>query len=175
MVRPELDQLREDHGRNFGWALACCGWQRDLAEDVLQEAYLRVLDGRAQFKGRSALSTWFYAVIKHVASELRRTQQRRSILNLRTVDSDGHDLESPEADGDGTDPIQAQETAELLRAALMQLSVRQREVLHLVFYSEMTVEEAALVLEVSVGSARTHYHRGKERLVQLLNLDREDV
>ena len=61
-VRPLLEQLREDHSRNFGWALACCGWQRELAEDALQEAYLRVLDGRARFGGRSAASTWFYAV-----------------------------------------------------------------------------------------------------------------
>lgn len=46
-VRPVLDSLKARHSDNYGWALACCGWKRELAEDVLQEAYLRVLDARA--------------------------------------------------------------------------------------------------------------------------------
>jgi RNA polymerase sigma factor (sigma-70 family) len=64
--------------------------------------------------------------------------------------------------------VYAQQSAQQLQRALMLLSVRQREVLHLVFYSELTVEESAQALQISVGSARTHYQRGKERLAQLL-------
>ncbi len=52
---------------------------------------------------------------------------------------------------------------------MTQLSERQREALHLTFYQGMTVEEAAEVMSVSVGSARTHYERGKARLRSLLN------
>ena len=82
MARALLDDLRAQHARNYGWSLACCDWQRELAEDVLQEAYLRVLDGRAAFAGQSSASTWFFAVIRRVAGETRRAQQRRSILGL---------------------------------------------------------------------------------------------
>jgi RNA polymerase sigma-70 factor (ECF subfamily) len=46
--------------------------------------------------------------------------------------------------------------------------MRQQDVLHLVFYQGLTVEEAAHVMAVSVGAARTHYARGKARLAELL-------
>ena len=49
------------------------------------------------------------------------------------------------------------------------LSPRQRALLHLVYYQDMTIEDASQVLGISVGSARTHYARGKQRLRALLH------
>lgn len=171
-MHPLLDQLRAQHERNFGWSLSCCGWQRELAEDVLQEAYLRVLDGRARYAGRAAASTWFYAVIRRVALETQRSQSRRRALNLRLAREEDRDGGAPGRVE--PDPAELDEMAATLRAALLELSERQREVLHLVFYAELTLEQAADILEISVGSARTHYHRGKLRLAEVLQLDQED-
>jgi RNA polymerase sigma-70 factor (ECF subfamily) len=171
-VRSLLDQLQARHADNFGWALTCCGWRRDMAEDALQEAYLRVLDGRANFSGRATPKTWFFAVIRRVAADMQRAGKRRAILNMRVVAGDGEATDTDDATA-STDAIYADETSRRLQAAMMQLSSRQREVLHLVFYAEMTLEEAAATLDIALGSARTHYHRGKERLAQLLELERE--
>jgi RNA polymerase sigma-70 factor (ECF subfamily) len=167
-VRSVLDELQAHHTDNFGWALACCGWQRDMADDALQEAYLRVLDGRAAFGGRAAPKTWFFAVIRRVAADMQRTGKRHAILNMRLV-ADVTDAAAPTS----ADAVYTDQTSRQLQSALMQLSLRQREVLHLVFYAEMTLEEAAATLDISPGSSRTHYHRGKERLAQLLGLGEE--
>ena len=174
VVHPVLDTLKAQHAENYGWALACCARHRDIAEDVLQEAYLRVLDGRAEFAGRSSPKTWFFAVIKRVAMDVQRTQKRRYMLNLRMAVTDPALVSECEAERSNP-PIESMsrdETVQQLQAALMQLPLRQREVLHLVFYTELTLESTAEILHISVGSVRTHYHRGKERLAELLELDR---
>lgn len=169
VVPPELEELKNQHADNFGWALACCAWQRDSAEDVLQEAYLRVLDGRAEFGGKSSRKTWFFAVIKRVAADMQRTQKRRSVLNIRMVaGSEASIRDEALRTNPPADAMHRDETTQRLQLALQRVSQRQREVLHLVFYSGLTLEEAAETLQLSLGSARTHYHRGKERLAQLL-------
>jgi DNA-directed RNA polymerase specialized sigma24 family protein len=53
-------QLEEHHEAAFGWALSCCDWDKATAEDVLQSSYLKALDGRAAFAGRSSFKTWLF-------------------------------------------------------------------------------------------------------------------
>ena len=155
--------LERHHAECVGWAMACCGFDRTEAHDVLQDAYLKVLDGRAAFRGEATFRTWLFGVIRRTASEHHRSVLRRIARFLR---ADGHDAAA--GGQDAGDAIDARATAARLRSALRQLPRRQREVLHLVFHEAMTVEAAASVLGVSTGSARTHYARGKARLRELL-------
>lgn len=159
-----IEKLEPHHADNFGWALACCDWHRAQASDVLQEAYLRVIDGRARFSGRASERTWFFGVIRRVALESQRRERRWWWPDIdRLPEEAGPDLTSEAAVTDAQ--------ARRLRGALLALSRRQREVLHLVFYGGLTLEEAASTLAISIGSARTHYHRGKDRLATLLEDD----
>ena len=159
-------QLETCHHQSYGWALHCCGRDRSEAEDVLQTAYLKVLDGRARFDGRSSFVTWLFGVIRRTAWDERR---RRIVRFVRHAPpSDDVSLDTGGEKTDAAREVEGSERRALLERALGELSRRQREVLLLVFYHERTVEEAALILGIGVGSARTHYARGKERLRELL-------
>jgi RNA polymerase sigma factor (sigma-70 family) len=165
VTRAELElQLEELHPASFTWALALCGRDAEEAKDVLQETYLKIFEGKARFDGRSSLKTWLFAVVRRTAAARRRV---RWLRDLRFISRDVSDV----ADGHESAErrvIHSERTSALLRA-LSHLARRQREVIELVFYHDMTVEEAAGVAGVSVGTARVHYHRAKQRLLAELS------
>ena len=162
MEQAELrSQLEQHHPAAYGWALHCCGRNADDAEDVLQTAYLKILGGKARFNDNSSFRTWLFGVIRNTARDQRRSWWRRLFRDHQwSADRQSSDSQiEPAAESCGAE----------LRNAMTELSERQREVLHLTFYQELTVEQAARVMGVSIGSARTHYERGKARLRHLLN------
>jgi RNA polymerase sigma factor (sigma-70 family) len=161
-------QLERAHADCFGWAMACCGRDRDDAEEVLQTVYLTVLDGRARYSGRSSFRTWLFGVIRRTAASERRKAWLHGLLLKREAGS-----LKPEAPAPPDAEVERDSRRHSLRHAVARLAARQREVLQLVFYHDLTVDEAAAVMEVGVGSARTHYARGKARLATLVEGARE--
>jgi RNA polymerase sigma factor (sigma-70 family) len=166
---PLAAALAELHAASFGWALACCGRDASAAADVLQQAYWKVLEGKARFDERSSLKTWFFAVIRWTAAE-----QRRSVVRFLRRSAPPSDAPEPPASSSAKPDraTERTESAARLSRALAKLAPRQREVLHLVFYEELSVADAAAIMGVSVGSARQHYDRGKTRLKELLDDER---
>ena len=162
----DLEQELAVHHRDaFAWALNCCRRHRIDAEDVLQAAYVKVLEGRARFDGRSSFRTWLFGVVRLTAAQQRRRRFLNDVLAARAMQQDFLPAAAPPADAD---LAKAQERVALERA-LRLLAVRQREVVLLVFYHEMTVDEAARVMAIGAGSARRHYARAKARLRYLLD------
>ena len=129
---------------------------------MLQTSYLKVLDGSARFAGGASFKTFLFAVIRRTAAERRRRELVRGGLLARWLRLAPAAVVEPSAD------LLPSARAERLRGALARLPQRQQDVLRLVFQHELPIAEAAAVLGVGVGSARTHYERGKRRLRALL-------
>ncbi|HEX5855486.1 MAG TPA: RNA polymerase sigma factor [Thermoanaerobaculia bacterium] len=160
MNREELEgELERLHGASYAWSLSCCRGDREEAEDVLQESYLKTLDGRARFAGGSSFKTFLFGVVRRTAAERRR---RTWLHGLALAAWSRGPVEAPHS----SQGIEARSSC--LEGALARLAARQRDVLDLVFAHDMTVEEAARALGISTGSARVHYDRGKKRLRQAL-------
>lgn len=161
-LKAELEKL---HPASFGWALSCCRHNHAEAEEVLQMVYLKILQGKACYRGESKLQTWLFAVIRKTAINERRKHVFRTLKSIAVPEP--HTESQPEVS------LERAEMRARFNQALARLPVRQRETLHLVFYQDLSLSEAAQVMNISVGSARRHYERGKNRLREAL--DREGV
>ena len=74
-----LRALEATHDQLFGWSLTRCGFDRAAAEDLMQQAYVEVLSGRAQFNNNSSLKTFLFGVVQNLA----RSRFRRLATRLR--------------------------------------------------------------------------------------------
>jgi RNA polymerase sigma factor (sigma-70 family) len=165
MTRDDLAQeIERLHPRSFSWALSCCRRDREEAEEVLQTSYLKLLSGQARFAGRSSFKTFLFGVIRRTALEYRR-RHALSALWLARWARWGHSSAESVPSADTEEPG---DRLRRLDAALARLPGRQREVIELRLQHEMTIEEVSLALRISIGSARVHYARAKERLRRLL-------
>jgi RNA polymerase sigma factor (sigma-70 family) len=161
-LKAELERL---HSASFGWALSCCRRDRTEAEEVLQEVYLKILQGKARFGGESSLKTWLFAVIRKTAA----TEYRRRLLrSFRWTSDEDETVERIPISESQAANFEKSEIQEHFQNALKNLPKRQREALHLVFYEDLSLREAADVMGVSIGSARQHYERGKRHLRESL-------
>jgi RNA polymerase sigma-70 factor (ECF subfamily) len=128
-----------------------------LADDLAQETFVLAWRKLGQFRGESRFSTWLYRItyscfLQHLRSRGWRAQQEQ-------------ELDGDETTGAGT---AAPELGLDLDAALHRLSVNQRAALLYCVQLEFTHEEAAVVLDMPLGSVKTHVARGKAKLRQLL-------
>lgn len=163
-LKAELERL---HEASFGWALHCCRRNHAQAEEVLQTVYLKILQGKACYRSESSVKTWLFAVIRKTASSERRRHLLDALKSIAGIHSEMREHAPPDAE------LERSEMQQRFHRVLLQLPVRQRETLHLVFYQDLSLSEAAEVMNVSVGTARQHYERGKKRLREAL--DREGI
>lgn len=150
-------ELRALHEASFQWAMHCAKGRRSEAEDALQEAYEALLDGSARFEGRSSLKSFLFGVIRNKARSVRRRRGFFRLISFEGLPERGREPRAREA-------MEREEEAAAIWAAVEGCSPRQKEVLELVFYHDLTMEEAAEVLGLTIGTVRTHYARGKERV-----------
>ncbi|MBN3580974.1 RNA polymerase sigma factor [Algoriphagus aestuarii] len=153
MNRSQLDHiLKSYHREAYIWARQCCAFDDELAKDVLQQVYLKILEGSAKLKDIEKAKTWLFSIVRYTAIDQLRKQGK--IVSL----DDTYEVEDFKEEIDQTD----------YQAIIQLLPKMQQEVILMVFYHQMTIEQSAEVLQIGLGTARTHYDRGKKKLKELI-------
>ncbi|MEM7374332.1 MAG: sigma-70 family RNA polymerase sigma factor [Bacteroidota bacterium] len=165
MTEAELTTYLETHHEDcFLWAMSCCHQDVEEARDLLHTVYLKILEGKASFKQKSSFKTWIFSMIRNRAIDRYRKNQRR-IKRIRSFSSQAFEP-GPELH------MIRNESHSLLRRALNILTDKQHQVVHLVYFDEISVAEAAEIMNISVSTARTHLERAKKKLKKILHLEK---
>lgn len=134
------------------------------AEDVAQEAFLKAFRDLANFRGESKFSTWLISI---TLNEARRRLRRQSTVRMESLDEppDEGGKVSPALLRDWreipSDALERKEVRALLQEAIGHLSLIYREVLVLREIEELSVEETAGALAISISSVKVRLHRAR--------------
>jgi RNA polymerase sigma-70 factor (ECF subfamily) len=128
-----------------------------MAEDLVADVFLDVWRKADRFAGRSQVTTWLLAIARHKAlSALRRH-------GMEALDDDAAErIEDPADNAEAA--LAKGETYTALRNSLTQLSPAHREIVDLVYYHCRTIEEAAAIVRVPVGTAKTRMFYARKQL-----------
>lgn len=135
------------------------------AEDVLQEAFVRLFNG-AEFQGQSRLATFFHTLVARLC--LDRIRRKRPELILDAQDFEQITEEASSSSENPQDLLSHQQQADQMQAAIAQLSPRQRMAISLWAYQDFEVIDIARALDCDLNAAHQCLHRAKVSLRKLL-------
>ena len=152
---------------------------RAVAEEVVQDTWLGVLNGLDGFGGRSSFRTWLLRILVNRAQTAGAREGRSvavgdagPVVDASRFDASGAWMSPPRHwIEDSDDRLLAEGLAERIDAALLDLPARQREVLMLRDVEQLSPVEVCEVLDISEGNQRVLLHRGRSRLRQALETE----
>ena len=136
---------------------------REMAEDLFQEVWMRVMLRGEQYNGRARFETWLFTIARNLVIDQRRKRTMSSLDEM--VDGVGDDDRSMTfeiASGDPTpfDHYMHLEDREQIAAALLNLDTLHREVLVLRFHEELSLEEISRVTRAHLSTVKSRLYRG---------------
>jgi RNA polymerase sigma-70 factor (ECF subfamily) len=158
---PELlDRLIERFQHRLLRYLVFLTGNRELAEDIFQETWIRVMERGKQYNGKSKFDTWLFAIARHLVIDWSRKKTTTSLEGLQEQYGNEHAFDVPASGPSPFDAVTSRENRESVQAALTQLDSLHREVLVLRFHEELSLEEIAMVTGAPLSTVKSRLYRG---------------
>jgi len=162
-----LDRLIERYQHRLLRYLVYLAGNRELAEDLFQETWIRVLERGHQYDGTHEFSTWLYAVARNLTIDYLRKKSPLSLDGLME-DEEHASLEPADTRPMAWQVVQQHEQAERISAALISIPAEYRETVVLRFQEGLALEEIATVTGAPLGTVKSRLYRGLNMLMSRL-------
>jgi len=160
---PELmDQLIETYQHRLMRYLMFLTSKREVAEDLFQEVWIRVLRRGSQYNGKARFDTWIFTIARNLVIDLSRKRTMASLDEMRegSEESDSRPFEIVQEGPSPLEQFQYRENASEVATVLLTLDPAYREVLTLRFHEEMSLEEIATVTRAPLSTVKSRLYRG---------------
>src|SRR3989475_1123734 len=162
-----LDRLIEQYQHRLLRYLVYLSGNRELAEDLFQETWVRVLERGHQYDGKHEFSTWLYTVARNLTIDYLRKKSPMSLDGLME-DEDHAPLEPADTRPMAWEVVQQHEQAERISAALVSIPAEYREAVVLRFQEGLALDEIATVTGARLGTVKSRLYRGLNMLMSRL-------
>jgi RNA polymerase sigma-70 factor (ECF subfamily) len=153
-----FNELVRRHRERVYWTARRVVGSHEEADDVVQEVFVRMYRGLAEFRGEANLATWLYRVTMNLSLNALRARKLRTFLRLD--DLAGEPADPERADG----PLLAGEADAALAKAVEALPEQQKAVFVLRYYEELSYAEIAAILGRSEGGLKANYFHAVKKL-----------
>ena len=142
---------------------------RALAEDLAQEAFLRVYQRLTTYDPARKFSSWFFQVLRNVTIDYLRVN-RLPTASLDALQEEGHQSAAVDRESASPEELAGQgELASAIAAALSRIRPDYREVVTLRYQEGLTQPEIAEILGLPAGTVKTYLHRARKELAEILS------
>jgi RNA polymerase sigma-70 factor (ECF subfamily) len=136
---------------------------RDRAEDIVQEVFLRVFRNKHRYQRKGKFSTWIFTIAVNLAkNEIRRKVRRRGEVSLEGLEeAAGPSVATADHSPDAEESLGREQLREMVAVAIERLPARYREAVVLRDIEGMAYEEIASILRIPGGTVRSRINRGR--------------
>jgi len=155
-----LDQLIELYQHRLLRYLLFLTGKREVAEDLFQETWMRVLLRGGQYNGKARFDTWLFTIARNLVIDLSR---KRTMASLDEMSEGGEDDRPFEIAMDGPSPLdqfRSREDSAEVAEVLLKLDPSYREVLLLRFHEELSLDEIAKMTKAPLSTVKSRLYRG---------------
>lgn len=155
-----LDQLIVQYQHRLLRYLVFLTGNRELAEDLFQDTWMRVLQRGSQYNGTARFDTWLFTIARNLLIDVRRKRSVQSLDELCATGDDERPVEFAAAGPSPFDLYQNHQNGQHLAAAMLKLDPLHREVLVLRFHEELSLEEISRVTSAPLSTVKSRLYRG---------------
>ncbi len=130
------------------------------ASDIVHETMMEVWRNAARFEGRSSIKSWIFTIARN--KSIDRNRKGRRLQYTDTLPDHEDETLNP------ADAMEAAQDEELIRACVRKLNENHRNIIHLVFFQNLSYQEIARIEDIPLGTVKTRVLHAKKKLVHIL-------
>lgn len=129
-----------------------------LAEDIFQDVFLKVSQKLHTFHGESSIKTWIIRITINTSKDYLKSAWKQKVTTITELH------ENTLMGEDQYSSVEQKEDNQALRKTVMELPDKYKDIILCVYFHDMTINEAAKILHIAEGTAKSRLSRAKEKL-----------